>query len=36
MGALYALGMTMASLFLLYGREAWHLNNALQEPMYFL
>ena len=35
MGALYALGMTMASLFLLYGREAWHLNNALQEPVYF-
>ncbi len=36
MTALYALGMTMASLFLLYGREAWHLSNALQEPMYFL
>jgi ABC-2 type transport system permease protein len=36
MGALYALGMTMSSLFLLYGREGWHLSNALQEPMYFL
>ncbi|HEY6868086.1 MAG TPA: ABC transporter permease [Candidatus Eisenbacteria bacterium] len=36
MTALYALGMTLASLFLLYGREAWHLSNALQEPMYFL
>jgi ABC-2 type transport system permease protein len=36
MGALYALGMTMSSLFLLYGREAWHLSNALQEPVYFL
>ena len=36
MAALYALGMTLASLFLLYGREAWHLSNALQEPVYFL
>jgi ABC-2 type transport system permease protein len=34
--ALYALGMTLASIFLLYGREAWHLCNALQEPVYFL
>jgi ABC-2 type transport system permease protein len=32
--ALYALGMWMASLFLLYGREAWHLANGLQEPVY--
>lgn len=36
MAALYALGMTMASLFLLYGREAWHTANALIEPVYFL
>jgi len=36
MVALYALGMTLASLFLLYGREAWHVANALQEPVYFL
>jgi ABC-2 type transport system permease protein len=36
MTALYALGMTLASLFLLYGREAWHLCNALQEPTFFL
>ena len=36
MAALYALGMTLSSLFLLYGREAWHLCNALQEPVYFL
>jgi ABC-2 type transport system permease protein len=36
MTALYALGMTLSSLFLLYGREAWHLCNALQEPVYFL
>lgn len=36
MTALYALGMTLASLFLLYGREAWHTCNALMEPVYFL
>ena len=36
MAALYALGMALASLFLLYGREAWHLCNALQEPVFFL
>ena len=34
--ALYALGMTLSSLFVLYGREAWHTANALMEPMYFL
>jgi ABC-2 type transport system permease protein len=32
--ALYALGMWLASLFLLYGREVWHLGNAFQEPVY--
>jgi ABC-2 type transport system permease protein len=36
MGALYTLGMTLASVFLLYGREAWHICNALQEPVFFL
>lgn len=36
MATLYALGMIFASLFLLYGREAWHICNALQEPVYFL
>ncbi len=36
MSALYALGMTMASLFLLYGREAWQTANALVEPVYFV
>ncbi len=36
MVALYALGMTLASVFLLYGREAWHTANALMEPVYFL
>jgi ABC-2 type transport system permease protein len=34
--ALYGLGMTFASLFLLWGREAWHLVNLLQEPVYLL
>ena len=33
--ALYTLGMTLASVFLLYGREAWHVCNALQEPVFF-
>ena len=36
MAALYAMGMTFASLFLLFGREAWHISNALQEPVYFV
>jgi ABC-2 type transport system permease protein len=36
MGALYAMGMTFSSLFLLHGREAWHLSNAMLEPVYFL
>jgi ABC-2 type transport system permease protein len=36
LAALYALGMTLASLFLLWGREAWHLANAMLEPVYFL
>jgi len=34
--ALYALGMLFASLFMLYGREAWQTANLLQEPVYFL
>lgn len=36
LAALYCLGMLLASLFLFYGREAWHLTNGLQEPVYFL
>jgi len=36
MVALYAMGMMLSSLFLLYGREAWHTANAMQEPVYFL
>lgn len=34
--ALYALGMLFASLFMMYGREAWHTANLLQEPVQFL
>jgi len=34
--ALYGLGMLMASLFLFWGREAWHLANLFQDPVYFL
>jgi len=34
--ALYGLGMTFASLFLLWGREAWHTVNLLQEPIYLI
>ena len=34
MVALYGMGMTTASIFLLLGREAWHLSNLAQEPIY--
>ncbi|MBN2386592.1 MAG: ABC transporter permease [Anaerolineales bacterium] len=34
MTALYGMGMMTASLFLLLGREAWHLSNLAQEPIY--
>ncbi|MFN2483347.1 MAG: ABC transporter permease [Candidatus Limnocylindria bacterium] len=34
--ALYGLGMLLASLFLMWGREAYHLTQLLQEPIYFL
>lgn len=36
LAALYGLGMLFASLFLLWGREAWHLISLLQEPVYLL
>ncbi|MGH2523099.1 MAG: ABC transporter permease [Anaerolineales bacterium] len=36
MVALYGLGMLFASLFLLFGREAWQIVLTLQEPVYFL
>lgn len=34
--ALYGLGMLFASLFLLYGREAWHLASLFSEPVYLV
>ncbi|MEM2759507.1 MAG: ABC transporter permease [Nitrososphaerales archaeon] len=34
--ALYGMGMLFASLFLLYGREATHIADVLQEPIYVL
>jgi ABC-2 type transport system permease protein len=34
--ALYGLGMMLSSLFVLWGREAWHLTQLLQEPVYFV
>jgi ABC-2 type transport system permease protein len=34
MAALYGMGMLFASVFLAAGREAWHLSNMLQEPVY--
>ena len=36
LGALYGLGMMLASLFLMWGREAWHLTQLLVEPVYFV
>jgi ABC-2 type transport system permease protein len=36
MVALYGLGMLFASLFLLFGRDAWQVVGMLQEPVYFL
>lgn len=32
--ALYGLGMVLSSVFLLWGREAWHLANLFQEPVF--
>lgn len=34
--ALYGMGMLFASIFLASGREAWHLSNLLQEPIYLV
>ena len=36
MSAVYGLGMLSSSLFMLFGREAWHTANLFQEPVYFL
>ncbi|MEM0449041.1 MAG: ABC transporter permease [Methanomassiliicoccales archaeon] len=34
--ALYGMGMMFSSLYMLYGRGAWHISNLLQEPIYLL
>jgi ABC-2 type transport system permease protein len=34
--ALYGLGMILASLFLMWGREAYHLTQLAMEPVYFV
>ena len=34
--ALYGMGMMFASMFLLLGREGWHLVNLAQEPVFLL
>jgi ABC-2 type transport system permease protein len=36
MVALYGMGMMFASLFLLLSREAWHISNLAQEPVYLV
>ena len=36
MAALYGLGMILASVFLLFGRDAWQVVQVMQEPVYFL
>jgi ABC-2 type transport system permease protein len=36
MAALYGLGMLFASLFLLFGRDAWQVTQIFQEPIYFI
>ncbi len=36
MAALYGLGMALSSVFLVWGREAWQVSLAFQEPVFFL
>lgn len=36
MFALYGLGMLLSSVFLVWGREAWQVSLALQEPVFFM
>jgi ABC-2 type transport system permease protein len=36
LACLYGMGMTLGSVFLFYGRDAWHMATALQEPVYLL
>src|SRR3990170_1441683 len=33
--ALYGMGMMFASLYLLWGREAWHMSALMEEPIFF-
>jgi len=34
--ALYGMGMMFASLYLMFGRDAWHLSNLMTEPIYLV
>jgi ABC-2 type transport system permease protein len=34
--ALYGMGMLFSSLYMLWGREAWHISNLFQEPVFLL
>lgn len=34
--AMYGMGMMFASMYLLWGREAWNMNALLQEPIFFI
>jgi ABC-2 type transport system permease protein len=34
--AIYGMGMMFASLFMLYGRDAWNISNLLQEPIFLV
>lgn len=36
LASLYALGMAFASLFLMWGREAWHIVNLFMEPVFLV
>ncbi|MEO5953942.1 MAG: ABC transporter permease, partial [Chloroflexia bacterium] len=36
MVALYGMGMLLSSVFLMWGREAWQVSLALQEPVFFM
>lgn len=36
LAALYGMGMLLSSVFLVWGREAWHLSSLFQEPIYLL
>lgn len=34
--ALYGMGMMLASLYLLWGREAWHMSSLMEEPIFLI